>query len=372
MSNNYEDFIGSINSVSYCSELTGCDLKKLINNLFRLSNEIIIKLNNQNRIYIIKKFIDTISCGIGDFAGAMTEDEFYLLCHKSQENKLSLNHCRKCCNVFWALCKTILSEILFDEDETNILLSYFFSTLEKRVITVKYFFPNLNESLFKEIMSDGISGIELNYGIDENRIINPKLLYEHIIRMTFLDARQISTKMRGNIAGGYDFHKLNCIHHFIMPLLTEEEKNQRKVFQQYPWTGVGINGIQKCEYYNFCKDNDIYFVSGLSGTTFELMLWMIILFKFEDETLLKTIIMLFMHFHIFRGSHSVLEVVWGVYEINKYLNSKNDVAHINLKNILSRVCDKDKIKYSTDLCYNLILGNVDIDNQHYVFFKIES
>lgn len=362
----YQDFVESLQSVIKCSRELKDDVAILINKLFQISYKTIEKLKKEKRFGIVSKFMQTLEHKIGEYAGAMTDGEYYFLCEMANHNLLTIKHCRKCCNMFWAMCKIIFTSVIFEgvaETSAEILISDFMTNLDIGLYSFQQFFSDIldndiNTVLLQQTILEGFAGIEQNFGFDAERKITKELFYNHVIRMTFLEPRFNLTFVRDESISGYHPHKLSSVSDFILMHLTDEEISQTMPGEHFPWKGKSICGVKAgSEYAKFCFDNGIYSVSGMSGTTFELMLYMLILLNPTNKQTIISIMLFFLNFHVLRGTHSVLEVVLAFYHINNYI--ENDT----LNDILSNVCANSCIQYSTLLCENLLLSDKKIESE---------
>ena len=379
-----ENYVKNLQSVIDTTHFHSLHLNLLINDIFKFVHAVVTKLENYQQTFItqstqiLKNFYSYLESGIGSYAGAMTKNELYELFSKSALGMLNYKHIRKCCNMFWCFIKIILTELL-----------YYFVCVD----ALGFYTPELEFELFKNNLNNGTDKIvlfflDLEYGIDLNllklfieygihatldkynancKIINSKLLYNHIIRLTYFNCRSKTEDGRDSTKCGYNKEIINSACDMLSNFLSEEEQTQKLTDEIYPWTGHSISGIKESShYFKFCNDNNLYNVSWMSGTTFELVMYMFVFFKF-DEIKIKSLIILFLNFHILRGTHSVFEVVLGIYEVCKFLKSNKIEQYIILENILlSHIVTIDNQKYLVFdkfyFCETLLNGKILYDN----------
>lgn len=364
-----DNFIKSLESLQLCVDENSDNIADLINKIFKLTDTVIIKLLDNKKFYVVNKFFYTIEKGIGKFAGAMTYAEFCYLRQLALENLLTIKHCRKACNVFWALCKVFITYIFLDglgNAVDNIRIDIVKENINNGMINLDRYFHDIDVKLIKKIFVDGINLTEEIFGKEIVVETNTDLFYKHVVKCSYLEGRIKSTKLRGN-HGGYSADILNSVYTYIQPLLSDEEMSQQLPDEKYPWTGENIIGITEGYYLDFCLKNNLYFVSGISGSTFELMLYMIALFKPKSEQEYKTIMLFFLHFHVIRGSHSVLETVMSFYEVNNYLTNVPEIERHHLTKLITNIIHMNTLRHSTKLCEELING-VICDIQHVDFY----
>jgi hypothetical protein len=343
LSSEFTDFVNMIDSVIKYSNILHYDVSDLINKLFVMSYEIITKLNSD----LTKEFMIALRYGIGDFAGAMCETEYWDLCKLAKINCLTIRYCRKCCNMFWVLCKVVLTKILF-LDFSGGLENILITTVKRTTPNFTNFdimFPECNKEILSKIIWSGLNGIDNKFGKDEKREINADLFYRNVIRLSHSEPRHLNETDRDNLVCGYNKQFLESVCDKIMKFLTSEEISQIKPKEFFPWTGKSICGVKPTsDYYKFCKENNIYFVSGMSGTTFELAAYLIMLLRPTTTKEIKTMLIFFLNFHVLRGTHSAYEVILAFDALSFFFDL--DL----IKDIFSSVRHNGVILYSTDLC----------------------
>lgn len=327
-----KNFIINLDCILSITNLFADNLNITINKIFIIIDKIILKLQLSeipNQEIIINSFFECLNFGKGTFAGSMDKDEFYHLISKSHLNLLNYKHVRKCVNAFWCFIKKIVTEIIYyfickSKIDNNFVCNL--EDFEKNVDTIIKMAVNfinqpnesdkneiflLNEELLFKLIKKGLKLTINKFG--NFCILTADLLYKHILRFTHLEGRQKSEIFRNKNICGHKSDFLNASYDKIKMFLSENEID---------WNGNFIFGIdENSSYHTFCKKNNLYNVSWLSGTTFELMLYALIFLNFKNEIEIKTLMILFLNFHIIRGTHSVFEVILAFYEINEELKS---------------------------------------------------
>lgn len=382
--NTRNDFRDSLMSVIKVSEMLKCNIEPLINRIFSSVLKIINKIQSENYSskFTTIHFFTSLEKGMGIFAGAMPRDEFFMLGKLSEENKLTIKHVRKCCNMLWCFVKYILTQLLFgfvSNGQNKISFDLYKQNYSYGIDQLRLFLReicDINYDLLQHLITFGIGFTEFNYG-KECVEITEKLLYEHIIRLTYTECRTKSTKERNLQKCGYDEVQLSQASIVISKYLSDEEKTQVLPNKKYPWSGDSIHGIISNTYYeNFCKNHDIHIGSGLSGTTFEIVMYMFAIFNFQSHDEIQGILAFVFNFHILRGTHSVMEVVLAFYEINKHLLNHYQFDFINLNKFLENVVSVDEngkkiLKFTkSKLCEEFVLGNSDGNENNVLFYEL--
>lgn len=356
------DYINSFESVKLCVKNNENDIVMFINKLFNLCDNIIQKLLENNKYDIIEKYYLTISNGIGKYAGSMSSIEFDRLCNLSKNNLLTLKHCRKCFNAIWAICKICLSNIFLEPYQKlneNIKFDVIKNNIDIGLNNLLNYFPNSNIELIKNIFENGIKNTFSKY--DNIHETNESLFYTHIIRMSHLEGRQKSFLIKGQNKSNIQF---NNFDEYISNLLSDEEQKQILPNNIFPWTDSQICGISEGYFFDFCIDNNVAFISGISGTTFELMLYIISFLNLTNENDYKTTMLFFLHFHTTRKSHAVIEIIMAFYEINKYLIDNLSIYYMD--EFISVVVNSNILLYSSEISEELI-NKTNINNSKVLF-----
>jgi hypothetical protein len=313
-------------------------------------------------------FIKALGKHIGEFAGAMDESEFNQLVLIANENNLQIHHIRKVFNAFWVLCHTILPFLVFSgiaKDKHTIRLDDFVKNIDLGINNLSKYMHDLlpdpiNINVIKHVIMDGLTTI--TDPRDPDRIITQNHLYSHVIKMTYIGSRLKNTTERDSNVCGYRNNEMNSASDIISEYLSKEEKFQVKPGNIFPWNGNSIFGVNMLSYHStFCTSNNIYFVSGRSGSTFELMMLILIIFPSYGKNLklMKGLLMYFIHFHVIRGTHSILETILAFYDIIEYLQIIENKDYISLELIMFPfIVGKTLIINKNTPCENLLTGQL--------------
>jgi hypothetical protein len=286
--------------------------------------------------------------GIGEMAGAMTKTEFYVIF--SSIETVTITHIRKIFNAFWVLCKVVIPFLIYygvNNKCNEMRLDMFTKDIHKGVMFISNFmkdFINIDETLLYHVLSDGLNAVTNNE--DPDRKITISHFYVHVIKMIHIGTRFKSQSERQNIMSGYNYGFMNSVGYVITKYLTDEEKTQISPRQIFPWTDKFIYAPDSSShYYKFCKTNEIYFVSGRSGSTFELMTLILIFFSDigKNRNKMLSLMMYFIHFHITRGTHSILEVLLAFYDIIEYFQVRSIYMYQSLSDIMSPFLKENKL-----------------------------
>lgn len=348
-----------INSVISVTSILMSEINEVINIIFLLCGNSIEKIDNNIKLIYFNK----LEKHIGEYAGAMDKDEFYTLYMKSKNNTLNITHIRKAYNAFWTLSSTIIPYIIFSgtSSEKSMLLNDFILNIKNGILNFDNFMKSIDVDIDKELLEV----ILLNglYHIidpnDNNRKITIDHFYKHVIKMMYIGTRYKSTifKERDNSKCGYNNDVILSKYNKIKSYFSVEENNQIISNNKFPWSGIFINSVNKNSYYyEFCNNNKIYYVSGRSGSTFELMMLFLVLFPHYcwNRKLMNGLMMFFIHFHVIRGTHSILEVLLSFYDIVEYYII-NKFRCASLESIIHSHIEGNAIIFSkSHICENII------------------
>lgn len=377
----YKNFIDNFVNVVETTKQMENEIVNLLEKIKNLINNTLNKMKMYNFVKPIDDYYRLLTSGIGEMAGAMTLEEIDEIF--SESNNISIKHIRKIFNAFWAYCKVIITFLIFYGTVGNVeskklkdfAANYhngisFFENFVKDFIT-----PNI--LLLTHIVQDGL--VRVLDPTDPNRIITQSHLYMNIIKMPYIGTRQKMQSERdvGNTSG-FNIKFLNSVENLIIDHLTDHERKQIIHPNKFPWNGNFVYKPSDTSYHSiFCKNNDMYYVSGRSGSTFELMTHMMILFQDEmNGNFISSIIMYYIFFHVTRGSHSVIEVVLAFYDICEYINKKNISHEVKgydeLLHILSPfLFEKAIIFHKTNLAHELINGITIYDACEFVKYDTD-
>lgn len=317
------NFKVSLEDILISSENTKDDIIKIMKNIIINIRD---ALENTTNKIIRKKYFDNLKKHMGDFAGAMFEDEFYEIYNLCVSNNINLKYIRKVFNAFWVFSKIFVTHTIYESIKTKNLVTpiYIKNNVQDICDDVYDNFKKINFTINKELLKcvikDGISIIFNPFSPD--RHISVDHLYLSIIKMPFIGSRYKNNLQRCDKTIGYNKEYMNSVYDIIKSELLESEKNQVVENNLYPWTGLSVYGVKSsCDYYKYCKKNNLYFVSGRSGSSFELFIMYLILFPniMYDEKSLRALIVFLINFHVVRGTHSVLEVVLAICDVCEYL-----------------------------------------------------
>lgn len=370
----FYNFNVSLSDVLCSTSLLNNDIVKLLKCISSFVSYVIMKIDNIGKQDIlfsqtIDLYFKLLEECIGEMAGAMTKTEFYII-FSSIEN-ITIIHIRKIFNAFWVLCKVIIPFLIYygvNNKCNEMRLDMFTKNIHNGIIFVSNFmkdFTNIDEMLLCHVLSDGLNAVTNNE--EPDRKITISHFYTHVIKMIHIGTRFKSQNERQNIISGYNYDFMNSISHIITKYLTDKEKTQISPQQTFPWTDKFIYAPDSSShYYKFCKTNTIYFASGRSGSTFELMTMILIFFPDigKNRTKMLALMMYFIHFHVVRGSHSILEIFLAFYDIIEYFQARSIYAYQFLSDIMSPFLKENKLIINkTNPTKDLISGTLSHSNE---------
>lgn len=311
--NNFIDQIISIEKVCTCYKN---EINCVINLIGNHMIDVLEKIKNiHNDLY--NEFIRKITLPSLDYVGSMTISEFNQFCIDCKNNCLTINNSRNIVNMLWCFIKIIISNIIFigatSKQDENYLT--FKSNIENGVKYLQTFI-DIDSQLLLTIINEGFDKMELKFGIENIKLINSNQFYKYIIRLSMLEPRILAdlqkTEHKSNFVVDQIYQQSEIFRSVTNKYFLQSELSYIEKFNILPFAGSMIGSVNvNTNYYRFCTINSIYNVCGLSGSTFELMMY-ILMFKMinkNDQIHLKSLMALFLHFHLTRGTHSDLEVV---------------------------------------------------------------
>lgn len=311
--NNFIDQVISIDKV--CIYYKN-DIDSIINLIGKYIIDTLEKIKNvHNDLY--NEFIIKITQQSLDYAGSMTISEFNQFCVECKNNCLTINNSRNIINMLWSFIKVVVSNIIFigvtSKQDENYLT---FKNGIKNGIKYLQTFMNFNDQLLLSVITEGFDKMELSFGTENIHTINCNQFYKYIIRLSLLEPRIVADLQKAERQSGFIVDKIykqsEIFRLIINKYLLHTELTYTENFDTVPFTGSMIGSVNvNTNYYRFCAINNIYNVCGLSGSTFELMMYVLMLdmVNIHNKIHLKSLMALFLHFHLIRGTHSDLEVV---------------------------------------------------------------
>jgi hypothetical protein len=271
----------------------------------------------------IGDFFETIGMGRGDFAGVATMDQFYTMTDGDSVNV------RRFCNMFWAYVKCIFTGI-FCEDTTLDLL------IDKIFVDKTDAFIQNKKQMVNMILSNQLGQRDMNI-----MLTTPKRnVYAELFRLSNSIPRSEILSIRDLTVSGYNKTYMESVSDSILPLLDSSEVLDGHEHECYPWTGKSIYGVKdSSSYATWCSINKIYYVSGMSGTTFEVVIWLILFLDDITVEVFESIIKIMLHFHVLRGTHSVLEVIMSLMHINIFFEQCGITRVCAIDEVMFRVSD---------------------------------
>ena len=345
-----KDFLASFTDMLEASQLTNDGIVDVMRSIVIFVNKALSAICKNDicgsNIYysgIIEFFRFVLTNSTGSFAGSMTYTEFQDIC--TNVDGITIHHARKIMNIFWAFCKVIMSPVILSgvTNDAQIDLVDFIPNIDKGIknlCDVCVDCGMIDSDLLKHIIRDGCIAV---YVPGETRMLNNPRFYGNVIKMQYIGSRNKILKERSADTTkimGYRINEMRMVDkhirdNYLCSSETELLKSCSGENQiRLPWDGKQILApMADSHYFKYFSSQNLYFVSGRSGTTFELMMMMMILLpsinihgeKDKDHTrkTMLNVMMFFLHFHILRGSHSAFEVFMAFCDIYEYLSSKS-------------------------------------------------
>lgn len=320
----FRDFISQLECVDKICKLHEENINFTIN---FVTKKIVVCLNKVKTIYpnIYAEFLNQTSNESFEYAGHMNETEFKLFCINSINGNLTIKNSRNLINVLYGFIKIVITKIIFIGITSENTINYlkFKLSIEKGVNHLSEFIC-INKQILLKVMYEGFDSLESLFGIENIKTISISQFYKYIVRLSLLEPRQISDQQKINDGSGFvlkTYYKDLCISNIINKYFLPHELEYINDKHELPFGGSAIGTLNKnTNYYRFCTINNIYHVCGLSGSSFEMGMYLLLL---DDEINLKYLIIIFVQFHLMRGTHSDLEVFMAFEKLKKYFSKLN-------------------------------------------------
>jgi hypothetical protein len=321
----YNDFIRQFLSIERVCDVYKLEIENIINLIGKYINNTLEKIKNvHNDLY--EEFIRKITTFNLEYTGSMTKIEFYDFYFKCKNNMLTINNSRNIINMLWSFIKIIVSNIIFIGTTKNIDEDYI--TFKSQILNgINYLgiYMDFDQTLLHKIINDCFQRLELHFGIENVKTINQNQFYKYVIRLSLLNPRLIADQQKCDKPSGFIIDKIyqssDTFRLAINKYFLETELDYINRTGLLPFVGSAIGSVNvDTNYFRFCSINNIYSVCGLSGSTFELMMYVLIfnICDNDNQENLKGLMALFLHFHLMRGTHSDLEVVCAFVKISEW------------------------------------------------------
>lgn len=327
----------------------------IVNHIIRFSQHVTETLYDACREDLTEDFYCAIQ---GDFtyAGSLTSNDLRLLQQKAKNNELDQTHLRYAYNVLWALIGKVICPLIFqgcvsgglyhknEKISMDIIKHNIENGIDHMICILNLI--NVNKEILLVVMKDNLRALE---AILEKHNFQKEMscsdMYNHIIKMIYIGSRPIQVRDRDIYKPGYNEEYMKRVGFLSEYFLCENEKELAKFHKkEFPWGKRDIYGISSTSsYYKMCQRNGLYIGSGRSGSTFELLIMLIVLFPdiFKKVDDVRKILMFFVNFHMLTGTHSVLECLLSFSDVIKYMDDVckefgyNNEGLNNLNNIFS-------------------------------------
>ena len=331
------DYIQQLTSISNITSHYINDVTNIINIIGKYIFDILQKIKYLHEdLYL--EFIKKITTNSKDYVGYINESELEIFLDDCNNCRLTICNSRNIINMLWSFIKIIVSNIIFIGTTENLEEDYIFlkSNIDIGINYLKTFI-NFNSDLLTNLINKGFYELELEYGIENLQTINRHQFYKYIIRLSFLEARKIADLQKSDTESGFIADKMFDFTYDIINkyFLNYELNDFNKLNKIFPFSGNFIGNVNvNTNYYRFCTINNLYSVCGLSGSTFELLMYVFMFGIVDqfDEIQLKSTLILFLHFHLIRGTHSDLEVVCAFEKISKWFPELNSILSTIITN----------------------------------------
>lgn len=317
-----EDFQNQLSSLDKVLNVNFDDVVNMIN---KIGYYIVTSLDKIKDVHcdIYTNFLLKITTFDENYVGTielMDIDNFYFKC---KNNMLTINNIENVMNMLWCFIKFIVSDIIFIgvTSQENENYEKFKSNINNGILYLKLFM-NFDENKLHILICECFSKMEIMYS--DIKTINKNQFYKYVVRLSLLEARIISDGQRSNPNPNLNLNKKHENYEI-------DQINLQKYTTKFKKNIGSLN--TETNYYKFVTINDIYSVCGLSGSTFECMMYTLI-FNIVDQSYQNEIIsnmILFELFHLTRGSHSDLEIVCAFEKISKYYSCFDNL----LKNVVN-------------------------------------
>ena len=316
----------------------------LVNYLVKYSEHVLKRLKDHKKETLITDFKTQIGGSL--YAGSMTNNELELFQILASKDKLNTKYVRYAYNILWALIGKVISPLIF---EGCVINTSHWTDEEVPIYLIRANIDNgmdymirvlgmdgVNKQLLKAIIEDGLYAIDTSQHYEKRcngkKVMNCNDMYYHVMKMMYIGSRPIQMKDRDITTTGYNEEYMNWVSVLSAYILSDNEKKLAVTNNRiYPWGCRNIYNVsQKSDYNASCKQRNIYVGSGRSGSSFELLIMLIILFPdlCKDTDKMKKTLMLFINFHVLTGTHSVFECVLSFIDVMDYIDNVSDDMQI--------------------------------------------
>lgn len=350
MNNNliYEDFLMQLVSIDKICDYFKSDIDSVINGIAQYIKNALEKIKNvHNDLY--EEFKQKITTPNYEYAGAISSDKFETFF----DQNLTIKNSRNIINFLWSFIKIIVSNIIFigisgEKEEEN--FEHFKQKINEGINYLQTFMT-IDKQAFEKIINEGLFVIEKTFGNVET--INKNQFYKYVIRLSLFDARIHADKQKSKKSSGFVIDKFysesESVRLTLNKYFNESEIEYINEYNQLPYNKGTIDATNyNTNYGRFCLINNIYHVSGFSGSTFELFAYCMLFGFGINKTQIHALIAIFLQFNLMRGTHSDLEVICVIVKLSEHF--------LQLSNVIQNVVHADHIVFNKGkLQENLLL-----------------